>query len=168
MAPPRVSLCIFMAADGSWGMSDSIVVRSDIIIDMTTNNFQQPNSHDPMLKDIADAAKLVTISVGYRLAPEAPFPAGPQDCYDVAEWLVDHAMEEFGATLKFIGGEVGIFLHLCRSLLLSLFSLTYLKLTRLVRRSTPGRSDRIPPPRPRQAKLRELSVKRLAPPVWHV
>ena len=46
------------------------------------------------------------ISIGYRLAPEHPYPQGPEDCFDAAEWLVDRAEAEFGAPLKFIGGEV--------------------------------------------------------------
>lgn len=29
----------------------------------------------------------------YRLAPENPFPAAPQDCADVLRWLADHAKE---------------------------------------------------------------------------
>lgn len=62
-------------------------------------------SGDPLLKFIADAANLATISIGYRLAPEHPYPQGPEDCYDAAMWLVDHAEAEFGAPLKFIGGE---------------------------------------------------------------
>ncbi|KAI9762617.1 MAG: hypothetical protein M4579_000235 [Chaenotheca gracillima] len=61
--------------------------------------------HDPVLDFIANAANLAVISVGYRLAPEDPFPAGPEDCYDTAEWLVDNAESHFGAPFKFMGGE---------------------------------------------------------------
>lgn len=45
------------------------------------------------------------ISVGYRLAPENPFPAAVHDCIDAAEYLVDHAEEEYGAKLLLIGGD---------------------------------------------------------------
>jgi acetyl esterase/lipase len=48
---------------------------------------------------------LAVISIGYRLAPEYPFPAGPEDCYDVADYLVANAEHEFGGPLLFIGGE---------------------------------------------------------------
>ncbi|MGW6402603.1 alpha/beta hydrolase fold domain-containing protein [Streptomyces sp. NPDC055134] len=40
-----------------------------------------------------------------RLAPEQPFPAGPDDCEIPARWLVDHAAAEFGAGRLLIGGE---------------------------------------------------------------
>ena len=47
---------------------------------------------------------MTAISVGYRLAPEDPFPAGPNDCIDVAEFLVDNALSVFNAPLRVIGG----------------------------------------------------------------
>lgn len=45
------------------------------------------------------------MSIEYRLAPEHPFPAGPEDCYDVADYFVDNSPSMFGGPLKFIGGE---------------------------------------------------------------
>ena len=71
-------------------------------------------SQDTLLKVIADNASLTVVSIGYRLAPEHPFPAGPNDCYDVAEFLVDHGAREFGSDLKFAGGEVRINFHMRR------------------------------------------------------
>ncbi|EEU33700.1 uncharacterized protein NECHADRAFT_56228 [Fusarium vanettenii 77-13-4] len=66
---------------------------------------QDETYQDPRLQAIADDHGLLCISVGYRLAPEHPFPAGPEDCYDAAEWLVANAEEILGAPLGFIGGE---------------------------------------------------------------
>lgn len=60
---------------------------------------------DDMLKWMVDNTGLTVISIGYRLAPEDPFPAGPEDCYDAAEYLVKNSQQKFGAELKFIGGE---------------------------------------------------------------
>lgn len=66
---------------------------------------QDQRSQDPPLQAIADNTGVVCVSVGYRLAPEDPFPKGPEDCFDVAEWLVGNAEREFGAGLCFVGGE---------------------------------------------------------------
>ncbi len=66
---------------------------------------QDQKSQDPALQDIANATGMLCFSVGYRLAPEDPFPAGPQDCYDAAEWLIENAESKFGAPLGFVGGE---------------------------------------------------------------
>ncbi len=62
-------------------------------------------SSDLYLQKLADGCGLVCISVGYRLAPENPFPAATHDCFDAAEWLVGHAQAEFRVPLAFVGGE---------------------------------------------------------------
>ncbi|KAL2350329.1 Alpha/Beta hydrolase protein [Cryomyces antarcticus] len=66
---------------------------------------QSEHYQDTMLKFMADKADLTVISVGYRLAPEDPYPAGNEDCFDVAEYLVDNASSEFGGNLSFMGGD---------------------------------------------------------------
>lgn len=60
---------------------------------------------DPMLERIADNAGLAVVSVEYRLAPEHPYPAGPDDCESAAVWLTRHAKAEFGTDALTIGGE---------------------------------------------------------------
>ena len=67
--------------------------------------------NDTVLAQIADTANVVVVSVGYRLAPEDPFPKGPEDCYDAAKWLIDNAKDRFGVDLQFIGGEVSLRVH---------------------------------------------------------
>ncbi len=53
-------------------------------------------SYDSTCRRITAAAGCCTVSVEYRLAPEHPFPAGLEDCYQVLSWLAEHA-SEFGA-----------------------------------------------------------------------
>ena len=65
-----------------------------------------PYSQDTYLKYMADHYELTVFSVGYRLAPEHPWAAGGDDCYDAAEWLVDNGPSVFGGELMFTGGEV--------------------------------------------------------------
>jgi acetyl esterase len=55
---------------------------------------------DSALKAAADATGLVMVSVDYRLAPEHPYPAAPDDCEDAARWL----LERFEGR-RAIGGE---------------------------------------------------------------
>jgi len=54
---------------------------------------------------IARACNLAVVSLDYRLAPEDPFPAGPDDCELAAVWLVKHTKAEFGSERLLIGGE---------------------------------------------------------------
>jgi acetyl esterase len=60
---------------------------------------------DASLERIAQNAGLVCVSVNYRLAPEHPYPAAPDDCETAALWLASHAKKEFGADRLTIGGE---------------------------------------------------------------
>jgi len=54
---------------------------------------------------LAKACNVAVVSVDYRLAPEDPFPAGPDDCEAAARWLVEHAAAEFGTDRLVVGGE---------------------------------------------------------------
>jgi len=60
---------------------------------------------DPMLERIADNTAQTVVGVEYRLAPEHPYPAGPDDCEDAAAWVVKNAKAEFGTDALTIGGE---------------------------------------------------------------
>jgi len=60
---------------------------------------------DIQLWRLARAAEVAVVSVGYRLAPEHPYPAGPDDCEDAARWLVAEAVQAFGTDRLTIGGE---------------------------------------------------------------
>jgi acetyl esterase len=62
------------------------------------------DQQDPLLERIADATGLTAVSVEYRLAPEHPYPAAPDDCEAAAVWVIDHAAEIGGSALA-IGGE---------------------------------------------------------------
>jgi acetyl esterase len=63
------------------------------------------DQQDLLLTTLADTAHAAVVSIDYRLAPEHPFPAGPDDCEAVAHWVVEHAEEEFGSSRLMIGGE---------------------------------------------------------------
>lgn len=42
-------------------------------------------------KALADKGNVAVLSVGYRLAPEHPFPTGLEDCHAAIDWAVEHA-----------------------------------------------------------------------------
>src|SRR5439155_4260560 len=60
---------------------------------------------DPMLERIADNTGQAVVGVKYRLAPEHPYPAGPDDCEAAAAWLVENGKKQFGTEALTIGGE---------------------------------------------------------------
>ncbi|MEZ5877611.1 MAG: alpha/beta hydrolase fold domain-containing protein [Tepidamorphaceae bacterium] len=61
--------------------------------------------NDPRLQRIAENTGQTVVSVDYRLAPEHPYPAGPDDCEDAALWLLNGGLEELGGGILTIGGE---------------------------------------------------------------
>ncbi|MFD0071424.1 alpha/beta hydrolase [Streptomyces sp. NPDC127166] len=51
------------------------------------------DTEHPWAARIAESSGAVVVSVGYRLAPEHPFPAALDDAYAVLEWTAGHAAE---------------------------------------------------------------------------
>lgn len=49
------------------------------------------DSHDGICRDLANRLPAVVVSVGYRLAPENPWPAAAEDVYTVTAWAFDNA-----------------------------------------------------------------------------
>lgn len=62
------------------------------------------DQQDRLLEIVADSTGLTAISVEYRLAPENPYPTGPDDCEAAALWLSDN-IRDFGGDKLTIGGE---------------------------------------------------------------
>lgn len=67
--------------------------------------FGAADQQDLLLEWVADKCGLAVVSVEYRLAPEHPYPAAPDDCEAAALWLTQNARAEFGTDLLTIGGE---------------------------------------------------------------
>ena len=64
-----------------------------------------PEITDLLNEALSDQLNVAVVSVDYRLSPEHPFPAGPDDCEAAARWLIDNAMAEYGTDRLLIGGE---------------------------------------------------------------
>jgi acetyl esterase/lipase len=56
-------------------------------------------------RELADALHVAVVSVDYRLAPEHPWPAAPDDCATAALWLAENASARFGTSRLAIGGR---------------------------------------------------------------
>jgi acetyl esterase len=53
---------------------------------------------------LAEAVGVTVVSVEYRLAPEHPWPAAPDDCETAALWLAEEGGKVFGTQRMLIGG----------------------------------------------------------------
>ncbi len=67
------------------------------------------DTHDHVARNLAKATGLKVVSVGYRRAPEASFPAGLDDCLAVVRWAADHGdtLGWDGTTLALAGDSSG-------------------------------------------------------------
>ncbi len=66
------------------------------------------DTHDALCRTLADESNCRVLSVGYRLAPEHPFPAGVIDALVATRWICRYAAEVDVAADKIaIGGDSG-------------------------------------------------------------
>lgn len=59
------------------------------------------DSHEPYCAEAARQLDMPVISIDYRLAPEAPFPAAPEDCEAATRWIADN----FACTGLILSGD---------------------------------------------------------------
>jgi acetyl esterase/lipase len=65
----------------------------------------EPELTDLLNEALSEHLNLAIVSVEYRLSPEHPYPAGPDDCETAALWLMENAAPEYGTDRLLIGGE---------------------------------------------------------------
>lgn len=97
-AEVRVPVRIFTPADGP---------PRGVYLDMHGGGFYMDSAAqgDRRNRELADALRLAVVSVDYRLAPEHPWPAAPDDCEAAALWLIREAEARFGTSRLAIGGS---------------------------------------------------------------
>jgi acetyl esterase len=66
------------------------------------------DTHDTPLRATANRCECIVVSVGYRLAPENPYPAAPEDAYASTKWVADHATEIGGDPSRLAVGGDGV------------------------------------------------------------
>lgn len=67
------------------------------------------DTHDNTARDLARASGAAVLSVAYRLAPEAPYPAAAEDAYDALVWASQNgaALGVDGSRLTVAGDSAG-------------------------------------------------------------
>jgi acetyl esterase len=96
---------------GSAGSANVRVLRPDPIRGVYLylhgggHTFGSAAAPDHTLWKLGGRTGLAVVSVEYRLAPEHPYPASPDDCERAAVWLIENARSEFGTDRLLIGGD---------------------------------------------------------------
>lgn len=64
------------------------------------------DTHDTPLRAVANRCDCLVVSVGYRLAPEDPYPAATNDAYAATKWVAEHTLEIGGDPHRIaVGGD---------------------------------------------------------------
>lgn len=77
-----------------------------VLLEMHTGGFYLGSAagSDVRNRRLVDALGIAVVSVDYRLAPENPWPAAPDDCETAALWLAENAEARFGTTRLAMSG----------------------------------------------------------------
>jgi len=67
------------------------------------------DTHDSTCRALCNEAGAVVVSVAYRLAPEHPYPAAPEDCFSATCWAASHAhsLDADASRLGVVGDSAG-------------------------------------------------------------
>jgi acetyl esterase/lipase len=60
---------------------------------------------DWLLEQYCERLRLTVVSIGYRLAPENPYPAAPDDCEAALLWIAGNCESEFATSRLLVLGE---------------------------------------------------------------
>jgi acetyl esterase len=67
------------------------------------------DTHDEICRQLSTKTNAIVMSVGYRLAPEYPYPAGPQDSVNAVKWMIQNASayKGDGSKMAVMGDSAG-------------------------------------------------------------
>lgn len=84
---PDLRVRVYRPADASGVLPGLYVIHGGGMI------MGDVDGEDPVATTFCDELQAVVVSVEYRLAPEHPYPAGPEDCYAGLVWTAAHAAD---------------------------------------------------------------------------
>lgn len=68
--------------------------------------FGSLDAHDAFCRSISEQAKVIVVSIDYRLAPEHKYPAAFTDCYEAVNWVTKNIQDWNGDASKLIIGGI--------------------------------------------------------------
>ncbi|CAM9257882.1 unnamed protein product [Pylaiella littoralis] len=82
--------------------------------------FGTVDAHDAMSRDLAEASRMIVVSVGYRLTPEVKFPGPIKDCLAAVKWAKTNIWAFGGdaARLALVGESSGGTLAIATAMLM--------------------------------------------------